>query len=157
MTPSSFISDASPLIGFERLNSLDILQKVVHTLCIPSAVRQEVFGPRAIPEWIIERPITQPLSSVTLSPRLGPGESEAIVLALEVGDCYLFLDDLLARRTAQSLGIRVIGTVGLFIRAKQQNHITNIKPYLDLLRAADFRISDKLYQLALTQAGESLV
>ena len=136
-----FISDASPLIGFERLNRPDILQQLVQSLYIPTAVRIEVFGERPLPKRIIERPILQPLSAVTLSPRLGPGECEAIVLALELEECLLFLDDLLARRTAQSLGIRVVGTAGLLVRAKQQHYITAIKPYLDQLRAADFRIS----------------
>lgn len=104
---------------------------------------------------IVERAITQPLSSVAFSPRLGAGEREAIVLALEIGNCYLLLDDLAARRTAQALGINVVGTVGLCLRAKQQGLIEEIKPLLDTLLLHEFRISSRLYNFALAEARET--
>ncbi|MCB0209741.1 MAG: DUF3368 domain-containing protein [Anaerolineae bacterium] len=107
-----FVSNASPIIGFERLNALDLLQQLTTTLHVPEAVRREVFGTRSVPNWIIVRSISQPLSSLSLSPRLGAGEREAIALALELQPHYLLLDDLAARRAAQSLNIVVIGTVG---------------------------------------------
>ena len=155
MTPPVYVSNSSPLIGFERLERLDILQALTGTLYIPSAVREEVFGVRPLPAWLIERPITQPTSSITLAPRLGAGEREAITLALEIGHCYLLLDDLAARRSAQSFQIDVIGTVGLLILAKQRHDLAAIQPALDLLRHSDFRISDRLYRLALGHVGEN--
>ena len=100
------------------------------------------------------RPLFSTSSPLLLSPRLGAGESEAIALAREIADCILLLDDLAARRAAQSLKIRVSGTVGLIVQAKQRGMITSIRPLLDELLAFDFRISPRLYALALKQADE---
>lgn len=149
-----FICNASPLIGFERLQRPDLLQALTGNLLIPPAVRIEVFGTQAVPAWIVEQPLSQPLSRRILASRLGPGESEAIGLALEVGASTLILDDLAARRTAQSLQLPVIGTVGLLVRARQRNLLPALRPFLDELRSFDFRISDRLYEFALLQVDE---
>jgi uncharacterized protein len=151
-----FVCNASPLIGFERLGRLDLLQSLVIRLWIPLAVQTEVFGQRSLPRWIDVRPLTEPALSHMLSPRLGAGEREAVALAVEIGDCILLLDDLTARRAAQSLQIRVSGTVGLLVQAKQRGLIPQLRPLLDSLRSFDFRISPRLYELALQQVNETI-
>lgn len=148
------VCNASPLIAFERLDELSLLQQLAGVIYIPPAVRREVFGSRSLPNWIVERPVEQPLSPLMLRPRLGAGEREAIALALEMLPCHLLVDDLEARRTAEALDIPVIGTLGLLLLARRQQMITALKPYLDALLAADFRIAAALYQHALRQAGE---
>lgn len=149
-----FVCNASPLIAFERLDRSELLQTLTHTLLIPTAVRTEVFGREGPPDWIEERMITQPLSAKTLSPRLGPGESEAIALALEIGDCYLLLDDLLARRLAEALHVSVIGTVGLLVLARRRGLVDAVRPLLDALLAVDFRVSKRLYNQVIRSVGE---
>lgn len=57
-----FVCNSSPLIAFERLNELSLLQKLTETVYIPEAVLQEVFGDRPLLSWIVAKPITQPLS-----------------------------------------------------------------------------------------------
>jgi predicted nucleic acid-binding protein len=151
-----FVCNASPLIGFERLGRLDLLQSLTRNLLIPPAVGREVFDARTPPDWVEVCPLSSASSPALLAPRLGDGESEAIALARELGDCILLLDDLAARRVAQSLQIRVSGTVGLMVQAKQRGLVTSIRPLLDELLSYDFRISPRLYALALKQAGESL-
>jgi predicted nucleic acid-binding protein len=150
-----FVCNSSPLIAFERLNELSLLEKLTGTVYIPEAVRQEVFGDRPLPPWIVEQPITQPLSPLMLRPRLGAGEREAIALALEMSPCYLLVDDLEARRTAEALDIPVIGTLGLLVLARQRDIIPSLKTCLDILLDANFHISDHLYQRALRQVGEA--
>ena len=70
---------------------------------------------------------------------------------MELGDVFIVLDDKKARRIAKQLGLKVIGTVGLLLRA-QKGKVTEIKPILDALQEVDFRISDTLYQEALRLA-----
>jgi uncharacterized protein len=149
-----FISNSSPLIAFERLNRLNLLQALTVTLLVPTAVQREVFGTKELPAWIVERPITQAFAQLAFSARLGQGEREAIVLAMEVGNCVLLLDDLAARRSAEALGITVVGTVGLLVLAKRRGLLSSLKPSLDLLTAYDFRISPKLYARILVEVGE---
>lgn len=154
MSTSTFVSNSSPLIAFERLNRLDLLQALTQALLIPTAVRHEVFGTKPFPAWITERPITQAFAQIAFSPRLGQGEREAIVLALEVGDCTLLLDDLAARRTAEALGITVVGTIGLLVLAKKRDLLPALKPLLDMLALYDFRLSPRLYARVLTEVNE---
>ncbi len=76
------------------------------------------------------------------------GEAEAIALALEK-NCKIVLDDKQARLMAKRLGVNVIGTIGLFIRAKQNGLIELLKPILDELENNGFRMSADLKTEAL--------
>jgi uncharacterized protein len=65
------------------------------------------------------------------------------VLGLELGAERLILDEQPARRLATSLGLRVIGTVGLLLAAKDRGFLTKIKPGLDRLLAVRFFMDRK--------------
>jgi predicted nucleic acid-binding protein len=151
---SSYVANASSLIAFRQLRRLDLLQILVGNVLAPPAVVSEVFHSTPLPPWIEQRPLIHPPSAALLAPRLGAGEREAISLALQIGNCIVLLDDLAARRTAQTLGLAVIGTVGLLLQARQRQLIEHLKPELDQLILYGFRISPTLYQAALHQVGE---
>jgi len=70
---------------------------------------------------------------------------------MELG-MFLILDDRKARQLALQLNLKVIGTVGMLLRAKGKGIITEIKPLLAALNQADFRISP-LIQNALRIGG----
>jgi len=74
---------------------------------------------------------------------------------LQISGCTLLLDDLTARRTAQSLGIAVPGTVGLLVQARRRGLIERLQPELDRLLLFGFRISPAIYQAALQQVQEA--
>jgi predicted nucleic acid-binding protein len=90
-----------------------------------------------------------------LRTQMDEGEAEAIALALELEDVLLILDDKKARRVAQQMGMKVIGTVGMLLRAKRQGVIAEVKPLLLKLTEADFRISQGIIQEALRLSGEN--
>ncbi len=81
------------------------------------------------------------------------GEAEAIALASEK-NCLLISDDKQARAAAKRLGVSVIGTAGILIRAKQNGVISEIKPILDNLELNDFFISRVLREEVLKIVGE---
>jgi predicted nucleic acid-binding protein len=64
------------------------------------------------------------------------------------------LDEEKARKSAVLAGFKVIGLIGVLIIAKQMGLIKNIKPYIEILREKNFRISNKIVNKALKQAGE---
>jgi len=64
------------------------------------------------------------------------------------------LDDKKARRIARQIGLQVIGTVGVLLRAKREGVIAAIQPILAALQEAGFRMSDGLYAETLRLAGE---
>lgn len=159
------VADSSSLIVLERIGQLNLLGKLADSTHIPEAVYQEVAGHGA------RRPETAALLSAAnivraqvrdrarverLRNYLGWGESEAIVLAGEIDSDFLLLDDARARRIAESEGCRVVGLLGLLIRAKELAIVDYVKPVLDEMVGAGFFIHDDLYRLVLRRAGELL-
>ena len=55
---------------------------------------------------------------------------------------------------AASLGIGVIGTIGVILMAKKRGYIEKPVAYLKKLKETGFRISDDLYQHAIRLAGK---
>jgi len=86
---------------------------------------------------------------------LGPGEREAICLALEQNASWLIVDELPARRLATVLGVPVVGTIGFLVAAKQRGLVTEIRSLLDALTQQGFYIAQALYDSVLKQASES--
>lgn len=148
---NSAITDSTCLIGLERIQQLFILPQVFSPIFIPPAVQAEV-GISA--DWL-QVQLPQNTSTVTaLKAQLDDGEAEAIALALEFDNIPIILDDLSARQIALQLNLKVIGTVGMLLRAKQKGVIDEIKPLLAALSKANFRISEAIIQKVLQLAGE---
>ena len=154
MSSGIVVSNASPLIALEQIGRLDLLDRFFPRLLVPPAVAREVAPSVALPSSIEKRTLTQPIGPRILEASLGRGESEAISLALEVGAERLILDERAARRLAQSLGISIIGTLGILTAARKRGWIPAIKPLLDQLMAEDFRVATALYESVLRDAGE---
>ena len=73
-------------------------------------------------------------------------------LAVRVGAGVLLCDDKLTRRMAEAEGIRPVGTLGVLLKAMQQQRISprDAKTLLDrLVESHDFRIGIGVYQAAL--------
>ena len=86
---------------------------------------------------------------------LDEGEAEAIVLALEANVSLVLLDDREARLQAKRLEFRVVGTLGILLRAKKLGLIKSLREELNKLKETGFRISESLEEEALKAAGES--
>ena len=52
------------------------------------------------------------------------------------------------------MGMKVIGTVGMLLRAKRQGIISEVKPLLVKLTEVNFRVSQAIIQEALRLSGE---
>jgi uncharacterized protein len=89
-----------------------------------------------------------------LSISLQAGESEAIVLAVELG-VQLLVDDRAARRAAGSLGISHTGTLGLLVRAKDLGVIQQVRPLVDDLLDAGAHFGPGVIRTVLSMAGEN--
>ena len=149
------ISNSSPLIALTQIGRLDLLRRLHTRISIPPAVAREVAPTvAALPDWVVVQQLAHPLQPSTVSGSIGPGEREVIRLGLELGAALLLLDEQPARRLATSLGLRVIGTVGLLMAAKQRGLLTKIRPELDRLLAVRFFMDQNLYDRVIAQAGE---
>jgi uncharacterized protein len=149
------ISNSSPLIALAQIGQLDLLRRLHPRVSIPPAVAREVEPTVAeLPGWIVVRELAHPLQPGTVAASIGPGEREVVSLGLELGAALLILDEQPARRLATSLGLRVIGTVGLLMAGKERGFLAKVRPELDRLRAVRFFMDQDLYDRVIAQAGE---
>lgn len=90
-----------------------------------------------------------------LNDSLDLGESEAIVLAKELGAEILLIDERLGTAKARELGVETIGLLGVLVRAKELGIIPRLKPVLVELRdIAGFWMSEALISRVLKSVGE---
>jgi predicted nucleic acid-binding protein len=149
------ISNSSPLIALSQIGRLDLLGQLHPQVRIPPAVADEVRPTVArLPGWVEVTALKLALRPSVVPGSIGPGEHEAISLGLELSATRLILDERPARRLAASLGLSVIGTIGLLLAAKDRGLLANIKPELDRLFAARFFTDEELYDRVIRQAGE---
>ncbi len=146
------ISDASCLIVLSKIGQLELLHQVFGEVIVPQAVADE-FG-QNLPAWIVIRTPKQTSLVLLLEETLDAGESNAIALAVEMGDCYLILDDQKARKTAASMGIDFTGTLGVIISAKQRGILPAIRPVFEHIIGTDFRVSKAMIEQILLELGE---
>jgi predicted nucleic acid-binding protein len=85
---------------------------------------------------------------------LGPGESAAIVLAKEL-TLPLLLDECEARSIAVEYGWdRIIGTCTVLLEAKKTGAIAQVRPIIDALLNANYRLNRELIEDTLRRASE---
>lgn len=121
---------------------------------VPPAVRREVGSVRLEP-WILERPLTATVDPRVLGAGLHTGETEAIALATELGAARVVIDDRRARAVAETLGLAVVGTVGVIVAAKRLSLIDAVRPTLQAMIAAGFYVAPSVVDRALAQSGEA--
>lgn len=159
------IANSSVLIALSSIGQLTLLsQRFSEGILIPPAVWQEVvtsgMGRAGATEvrsasWLLVREVKESGLLTLLRTQLDYGEAEAIALAVQETANVILLDEKAARKKAVTLGLTVLGTVGVLIWAKHQGFIETLRPQLDQLQTrGHFRISQTVYQQALQRAGE---
>lgn len=150
MVSSIVVANAGPLITLAEINQFDLLKELFGSIVVPRAVFDEVVhrgadmpGARETwdADWIETRAVADDLPVAVLRESIGAGESEVIVLAQELGADLLLLDDALARRKAERVGLNAIGTLGALLLAKQGGLLEAVEPVLTELQRTDFRAS----------------
>ena len=144
------VTDTTCLIGLERINQLDILPALFEPILIPPEVDRE-FG-IALPWLTVQTPTNVSLISA-LTMLVDQGEAEAIALAVET-DLRIILDDAKARSVARTLGVAVVGTIGVLVKAKNLGIVQLVRPLLLGLEANGFYVDTALRDEALRLAGE---
>lgn len=150
------VSNTSPILNLAIVGQLNLLHHQFGEILIPSAVLHELKigeqrpGSQAMSEaisagWIQVREMSdQPLTQL-LKQTLDKGEAEAIALAIELKADWILLDEREGRKVAKSLGLKVIGILGVLLRAKQAGELESLQPVIDkLINQAGFRIAPEL-------------
>jgi predicted nucleic acid-binding protein len=148
------VSNSSPLIALEQIRQLDLLQSLFGEILIPGQVAAETVASVQPRSWIRQQSLSLPVIPAVHRPTLGPGEREAICLAIEVKAGAILLDDDPARKLATELGLRVIGTAGVLVLAKERQLISAVRPCLDALIENRFFLARVVHDLILKRVGE---
>ncbi len=114
MQSAKIISNSSPLINLSKIEKLDLIEKLYTKVLIPQAVFEELVLKRKeksdtkgimelIDRNIIEiREVKNINFVVLLRKYLDKGESEVIALALEEKSPLIIVDEIEARRVAET-------------------------------------------------------
>jgi predicted nucleic acid-binding protein len=132
------ITDTSCFSLLRKLDALNILNDLFAGVITTPEIAAEFKFP--LPTWVKIIEVEN--------------KASAIALAAEINYNYLILDDADARRFAEKIGLRVIGTIGLLVIAKNEGLIPLLKPYFDKIQQTNFRISSSLLERVLSAAGE---
>jgi len=150
--PELIICDTSCLILFDKISKLELLRQCYSNIYVTPEIAEE-FG-KALPVWIKTKEASNQALKQTLTQILGQGESSAIALNFDLPDTLVVLDDLKARKVAKSLNLRITGSLGILVKAKEQGHIEKLFPVLKQVQQTNFRISENIVRKILATVGE---
>ena len=159
------VADTGPLIALARVARLDLLRRLYHDALVPPAVHTELSLDSARPGakllakafeagWIKAQPVVDAVAVSELTQLLGPGESEAIILAEQENARFLLIDDARGRRVARERGVAVVGVAGVLLPAKSRGAVAAVGPVLEDLSQMGYRLSPGLVAAMLERAGE---
>ena len=152
----AWVVNASPVIVLAKAGRLAILEEPGVDVIVPEAVAREILaGPVSDPARLViqagwgKRLVAGTIPDEVLEWSLGPGESSVIAGVLQAGSGVAVLDDAEARSCARALGVSVIGTLGLVLRAKRKGLIESAAQAISSLRRAGLFLEDKIVEKAL--------
>jgi len=146
------VSDTSCLILLEKIGRIALLESLFGKITVTSVIADE-FG-KSLPDFIEIEDAEDKKYQQILENILDAGEASAIALALEKDDCLLIMDESKGRREAKQLKIKLTGTVGILIFAKEKGLIQSVTEIIEQIRRTDFRISETLIQEAKRKSNE---
>jgi predicted nucleic acid-binding protein len=153
------VADSAPLIFLAKINQLSLLNGLFNAqILVPVVVRREILGPNVPPDE--ERLLTGFLSGCQIvalrkptkfAQALSYADNCILTLAVKEPANVILSDDRLLRKTAVIEGIRVVGTIGILIRATKSSLLTAKKTVQlldELVEEHNFRISTRVYEIA---------
>ena len=156
------VSDTTPLIALMKVGRLDLLHELFCEILIPEGVFHELTSNESFPEEaeqikntryirIITVPEQKAVDMLRCSAGLDLGESEAIICADSRKADILLMDEAKGRRVAHTMGLRVMGTIGILLASNECGLITSdeAKRAILGLKESNQRISDALMKEAL--------
>jgi predicted nucleic acid-binding protein len=161
---NQIVVNTSPWIALSICGQIPLLKKIYNEVYIPLGVKEEILaggkqgiGVRELKEssWLRIGKVLD-IEKVKLLYELEQGEAEVIILAKEKGIKQVLVDEKVARLQAKVLGLNVIGTLGLLLKAKKGGMISSLKPLIAKILENGIWIKDEIVKGILKDAMEEL-
>jgi len=159
----SIVCDTTVLLYLGRVDQARLLTRLFERTYVPESVVAELDMGRIMRRDTIDPRELEGVQIVSVAERnvealppnnLGIGERAVVAYGRSNPDSWAGLDDRRARELAEDLGMDVVGTIGVLLRAKQSGVVRAVEPLLSALQAEGFRMGGVLHREALRLAGE---
>jgi len=160
------VSNTSPIMNLAIIGELSLLQNQFGEIVIPGAVLEELKVEEDLPGsqnvrdalkvgWIrIETVNLYPLVRA-LQRDLDKGEAEAIALAIQLNADWVLIDEREGRKAAKSMELKVVGVLGVLLKAKHEGRLGSLRQAIDRLREkAGFYVRTDLCSEIIREGGE---
>ena len=154
------VADASPLVALTICDCLDALEQLFNEVKVSQTVYEEVIvgnkpGSDKLAAYLQGKIVGLNLDNYIIGgDSLDKGELTSIALYKHLQADYLLIDEKAGRKVAKLNHVKIIGSLGVLIEAKQQGIIPLLKPHVEILRLSKAHFSDELLDYALVAAGE---
>jgi uncharacterized protein len=158
------VCNSSPLIHLSKAGRLSLLRDFFQEILVPEEVLRESVensgGAQDAKEienadWIHLMTIEDMDLKKALKLTIDEGEAAAIVLALEQKADLVLMDDYDGRAMAKEYNLKVIGTIGILLKAKLEGKTVSLKHDLDVLKRNGFWLGEELYLKLIKEAKEA--
>jgi predicted nucleic acid-binding protein len=160
------VINTGPVIALvAAMGSLEWLSQLYECVWIPREVEAEIAaGGSCAPELVAIQTagdVIKVQSASTPVPRvlineIDLGEASVIHTALERRIGTVAIDEKAGRRIARLHGLKVTGSIGILVKAKQQGLVASLAHCLQEMRKKGIWISEELIRQALVAVGESV-
>jgi len=153
-------SNTTPFIALSSIERMLLLPELFNTIRVADAVVQECLqgGPIIVPDlrsldWIRILPDDEEIPFPVLF-ELDKGEKQTLVHALAFPGSLVIMDEKIGRNMAEYLGLKVVGTLGILVKAKRLGMIQSFRQEVSRMIEAGIRYSPQLVETLCAQLGE---
>ncbi len=156
------IADTSPLISLIVSGKLNIIEEIFGEYYIPKGVWDELTSHNELSNYKDELKILSEKVKYTQSffieiGGIDKGETEAIVLYKELNADLLLIDDRKARKVAELLDVKCIGTLAVLFEAKEKGIVKELRTVFKLFIQKKRYFSKKILNELLKMSNENII
>ncbi len=160
------VSNTSPILNLAIIGELSLLRDQFGEILIPEAVLEELRVEEDLPGsqnirdalkigWIRMATVNLYPLVRAMQRDLDKGEAEAIALAIQLNADWVLIDEREGRKAAKSMDLKVVGVLGVLLKAKREGRLESLKQVIDRLREkAGFYVRADLQSAIMREGGE---
>ena len=152
-------SNTTPFIALSAIGRLDLLPALFGRIHVVEPVVRECAagGMISVPaleslSWVTVQPVTATDPEPMLT-QLDEGEKWTLHAARQAGAELLLIDERIGRNLAERMGLKVSGTLGVLLKARQQGLIASFSGAAQAMRAQGIFFHPRL----IVRLAESIV